>query len=88
MDETPEPQPLDPQSLNLFYYPKDRLRLTVGDEKSYHTVKPAWAAPLSRPGSTSPCSTAKGTRSSPSPTPPPCRPPHSRPPRRSCGGAI
>ena len=41
---------MDPKSLNLFYHPKDRLRLTVGDEKSYHTVKPAWAAPLSRPG--------------------------------------
>ena len=50
MDETPEPQPLDPQSLNLFYHPKDRLRLTIGDEKSYHTIKPAWAAPLSLPG--------------------------------------
>src|ERR1051325_3573914 len=35
--------------LKLFYEPKDRLRLTVGDEKSYPTVKPAWAAPLSRP---------------------------------------
>jgi hypothetical protein len=35
--------------LKLFYEPKDRLRLTVGDEKSYHTVKPAWAAPVSRP---------------------------------------
>ncbi len=34
---------------NLFYAPKDRLRLTVGSEKSYHTVKPVWAAPLSRP---------------------------------------
>ena len=41
---------MDPKSLKLFYEPKDRLRLTVGDEKSYHTVKPAWAAPLSRPG--------------------------------------
>jgi len=41
---------MDPQSLKLFYEPKDRLRLTVGDEKSYHTVKPVWAAPLSRPG--------------------------------------
>lgn len=40
---------LDPTLLNLFYQPKDRLRLTVGDEKSYHTVKPVWAAPLSRP---------------------------------------
>jgi hypothetical protein len=35
--------------LNLFYEPKDRLRLTVGEEMSYHTVRPAWSAPLSRP---------------------------------------
>ncbi len=41
---------MDPKSLKLFYEPKDRLRLTVGEEKSYHTVKPVWAAPLSRPG--------------------------------------
>ena len=40
---------MDPKSLNLFYQPKDRLRLTVGMEKSYPTVKPVWAAPLSRP---------------------------------------
>ena len=41
---------MDPNTLKLFYEPKDRLRLTVGEEKSYHTVKPAWAAPLSHPG--------------------------------------
>jgi len=35
--------------LKIFYDPKDQLRLTVGDEKSYVTVKPVWAAPLSRP---------------------------------------
>ena len=40
---------MQPQNLNLFYEPKDRLRLTVGEEKSYPTVKPAWAAPLSHP---------------------------------------
>ncbi len=40
---------MNPADLKLFYAPKDRLRLTVGEEKSYHTVKPAWAAPLSRP---------------------------------------
>ncbi len=40
---------MQPEDLKLFHSPKDRLRLTVGDEKSYHTVKPAWAAPLSRP---------------------------------------
>lgn len=33
----------------FFHHPKDRLRLTVGEEKSYPTVKPAWAAPLSYP---------------------------------------
>lgn len=36
--------------LNLFYEPKDRLRLTVDNELSYHTVRPAWSAPLSQPG--------------------------------------
>lgn len=40
---------MSPDTLKLFYHPKDRLRLTVGEEKSYHTVKPVWAAPLSRP---------------------------------------
>ncbi len=35
--------------LNLFYEPKDRLRLTVGNDRSYPTVKPVWSAPLSRP---------------------------------------
>ncbi len=40
---------MEPASLKLFYHPKDRLRLTIGEEKSYPTVKPAWAAPLSRP---------------------------------------
>lgn len=36
--------------LHLFYEPKDRLRLTVGEEKSYPTVKPAWSSPLTYPG--------------------------------------
>jgi hypothetical protein len=40
---------MNPQTLKLFYEPKDRLRLTIEGEKSYHTVRPAWAAPLSRP---------------------------------------
>lgn len=38
-----------PATMRLFYEPKDRLRLTVGDDRSYPTVKPAWAAPLSHP---------------------------------------
>src|SRR5579871_1433300 len=40
---------VDATELKLFYEPKDRLRLTVGEERSYPTVKPVWAAPLSRP---------------------------------------
>jgi hypothetical protein len=40
---------MEPAELKLFYAPKDRLRLTVGTEKSYPTVKPVWAAPLSHP---------------------------------------
>ena len=37
------------EELKLFYEPKERLRLTVGEERSYLTVKPVWAAPLSHP---------------------------------------
>jgi Domain of unknown function (DUF1854) len=40
---------MDPIDLKLFYHPKERLRLTMGEEKSYLTVKPVWASPLSRP---------------------------------------
>jgi len=40
---------MEANQLHLFYEPKDRLRLTVGEEKSYHTVKPVWAAPVSHP---------------------------------------
>jgi hypothetical protein len=36
-------------SLRLFYEPKDRLRLTIGEEKSYPSVKPVWASPLTYP---------------------------------------
>lgn len=39
---------MPPHELKLFYCPKDRLRLTVSD-RSYLTVKPAWASPLSHP---------------------------------------
>lgn len=41
---------MHPSTLKLFYEPKDRLRLTVSDDRSYPTVKPVWAAPLSQPG--------------------------------------
>ena len=37
-------------TLEIFYHPKDRLRLTVKEDRSYITVKPAWSAPLTRPG--------------------------------------
>jgi len=43
--------------LKLFYQPAERLRMAVtgregqdGGDRSYVTVRPAWAAPLSRPG--------------------------------------
>lgn len=41
----------DFSKLKLFFEPRDRLRLTVGDDRSYVTVKPAWASPLSFPKS-------------------------------------
>ncbi len=37
------------KNYRLFHWPKDRLRLTIGEEKSFVTVKPTWAAPLSHP---------------------------------------
>ncbi len=40
---------MQPETLKLFFEPKDRLRLTVDGDRSYPTVKPVWAAPLSRP---------------------------------------
>ncbi|MBN9504106.1 MAG: hypothetical protein BGO01_16730 [Armatimonadetes bacterium 55-13] len=41
---------IQPKELQIFYHPKDRLRMTVPNDRSYPTVKPAWSAPLSRPG--------------------------------------
>ena len=40
---------MNPAELNIFYQPETRLRLTIKDDRSYVTVKPVWAAPLSRP---------------------------------------
>lgn len=40
---------MEPHNISLFFEPKDRLRLTIKDDRSYITVKPVWAAPLSRP---------------------------------------
>ncbi len=42
---------LDPSKLNLFFEPRDRMRLTIEGDRSYLTVKPVWAAPQSRPNS-------------------------------------
>jgi uncharacterized protein DUF1854 len=41
---------IDPRTLRLFYDPPGTVRLTVGDERSYHTVKLYQAWPLSMPG--------------------------------------
>jgi hypothetical protein len=38
------------QNITVFYAPKDRLRLTIEGEKSFLTVKPVWASPISFPG--------------------------------------
>lgn len=35
--------------LRLYFEPKERLRATVRDDRSYITVKPVWASPLSHP---------------------------------------
>ena len=40
---------MNPTEIQLFYEPKDRLRLTIGQDRSYMTVKPVWSAPLSQP---------------------------------------
>jgi hypothetical protein len=40
---------MNPSEIKLFHYPKDTLRMTVCEEKSYVAVKPVWAAPQSHP---------------------------------------
>jgi hypothetical protein len=40
---------MTPSELKLFYQPPERLRLTTPD-RSYLSITPVWAAPLSRPG--------------------------------------
>ncbi len=41
---------IDLRSVRLFYHPPGTLRMTVGDERSYPTVKLYQAWPLSMPG--------------------------------------
>lgn len=48
MKEPKLPTP-DPSEISLYLEPADKLRLTIGDTRSYHTVVPAWAAPISHP---------------------------------------
>ncbi len=45
----PKPS-IEPESIRLFYEPEGRLRMTIGEHRSYLAVKPVWAAPLSFPG--------------------------------------
>jgi len=40
---------IDPQQIRLFYDPPGTLRLTIDDDRSYHTVKLYQAWPLSQP---------------------------------------
>ena len=45
-----ELSPMNPNEIQLFHAPENRLRMTVAETVSYVTVKPVWAAPLSHPG--------------------------------------
>jgi len=40
---------LNAAELQIFYHPKDALRMTVGEDRSYIAVKPVWASPLTYP---------------------------------------
>jgi hypothetical protein len=40
---------VDPKTIRLFYHPKDRLRMAIGDERCCLTVKPVWASPITLP---------------------------------------
>ena len=44
-----QPQTIDPREMQFFYEPPGTVRLTVGGDHSYHTVKVYQAWPLSRP---------------------------------------
>lgn len=46
----PSNEILDPKELRLFYDPPGTLRVTVGENRSYHAVKLYQSAPLSKPG--------------------------------------
>lgn len=51
--EVPEPPPtppIDPAEVRLFYSPPGTPRMTVGNDRSYHTIKLFQAWPLSNPG--------------------------------------
>jgi hypothetical protein len=40
---------MNPKELKLFHHPKDTLRMTVSEDRSYTQVKPVWASPLTYP---------------------------------------
>lgn len=40
---------VEPDRIRLYYHPKDRLRMTIQEDRSFVTVKPVWASPLSYP---------------------------------------
>jgi len=40
---------MNPSDLILFHQPKDTLRMTVGEDRSYISVKPVWSSPLTYP---------------------------------------
>lgn len=50
MQTEPIQRPVSPKDLRLFYDPPGTLRVTVGEERSYLTVKVYQAWPLSHPG--------------------------------------
>lgn len=39
----------DLSQYRLYFSPKDRLRLTIGEDRSYVTIKPVWASPVTYP---------------------------------------
>jgi hypothetical protein len=49
------------EEIDIYYY-RSQLRMTIPNEQTYLRVKPAWAAPLSRPINIWRCSTARTKR--------------------------
>jgi len=45
--EVKNQEAIQPDDIELFFDPPERLRMTIKKERSYITVKPVWASPLS-----------------------------------------